>query len=66
MQMMNNVKQEKFTQRPDRFTVYRGHHNRLLHGMSLRRKMSKKAKPRAELSHRWKFKILKPCLRLNY
>jgi hypothetical protein len=32
--MMTSSEQEKFTQLPDRFTVYRGHHDRLLHGIS--------------------------------
>ena len=31
---MTIAEQEKFTQLPDRFTVYRGHHDRLRHGIS--------------------------------
>lgn len=32
--MMTGSEREKFAQLPDRFTVYRGHHDRLLHGIS--------------------------------
>jgi hypothetical protein len=32
--MMTSSEREKLAQLPDRFTVYRGHHDRLLHGIS--------------------------------
>jgi hypothetical protein len=32
--MMTELEQENIDRLPDRFTVYRGHHDRLLHGMS--------------------------------
>jgi hypothetical protein len=32
--MMTSAEQEKLAQLPDRFTVYRGHHDRLRHGIS--------------------------------
>jgi hypothetical protein len=32
--MMTESEQEKLARLPDRFTVYRGHHDQLLHGIS--------------------------------